>query len=34
MIQLIPKIDEKLNKNQIDEIYKYIKLNKKTKIKV
>ncbi len=34
MIQLIPKIDEKLNKNQIDEIYKYIKLNKKTKIEV
>ena len=34
MIQLIPKIDEKLNKSQIDEIYKYIKLNKKTKIEV
>ena len=34
IIQLIPNIEEKLNRNQIDEIFKFIKLNKKAKIQI
>ena len=32
MIQLIPKVEEKLNNTQMDEIYQFVKLNKKVKI--
>ena len=32
IIQLIPKIEEKLNKNQVEAIFQFIKLNKKKKI--
>ena len=32
MIQLIPKIEEKLNNNQMNEIFQFVKLNKKAKI--
>ena len=34
IIQLIPNFEEKLNKNQIDEIFQFIKLNKKAKIQI
>ena len=32
MIQLIPKVEEKLNNKQMDEIFQFVKLNKKVKI--
>ena len=34
IVQLIPNFEEKLNKNQIDEIFQFIKLNKKAKIQI
>ena len=32
MNQLIPKIEEKLNNKQMNEIFQFVKLNKKAKI--